>query len=118
MKPRTIKAIQKEMAAVQRGDIAPGRVWVVKKRADGTFERRQVSPEAFRHRQAQETAAENEALQARRKLGVSQDRFAALLGISAATVRNWEQGRRQPTGAAKVLLRVALKYPRALLADA
>lgn len=42
---------------------------------------------------------------ARRKLGMSQDRFAASFGVSVATVRNWEQGRRRPEGAARVLLR-------------
>ncbi len=36
-------------------------------------------------------------------------------GISPATVRNWEQGRRQPTGAVRVLLRVAAKHPKAVL---
>ncbi len=118
MKPRTIKAIQNEAAAVARGEVAPGRVWVVTKRADGTMERRQVRPEIYQREKAKEAAAQNEALQARRKLGVSQDRFAELLGISAATVRNWEQGRRQPTGAAKVLLRVAVKNPKAVLAAA
>ena len=36
-------------------------------------------------------------------------------GISLATLRNWEQGRRQPTGAVRVLLRVAAKHPKAVL---
>lgn len=44
--------------------------------------------------------------------------FSKLLGISAATVRNWEQSRRQPTGAAKVPLRVAVKHPEVVLAAA
>jgi putative transcriptional regulator len=118
MKPRTIKAIHKEMAAVEKGAIAPGRVWVITKRVDGTMERRQVRPEIYQREKAKEGAVENDALEARRKLGVSQDRFAELLGISAATVRNWEQGRRKPTGAAKVLLRVAVKNPKAVLAAA
>jgi hypothetical protein len=38
-----------------------------------------------------------------------------MLGISVSTLRNWEQGRRQPEGAARVLLRVAAKYPDAVL---
>ena len=42
---------------------------------------------------------------------LSQGQFAALLGISVATLRNWEQGRRKPKGAARVLLQVAAKHP-------
>ncbi len=51
---------------------------------------------------------------ARRKLGMSQDRFAASFGVSVATVRNWEQGRRRPEGAARVLLRVIEREPDAV----
>ena len=51
----------------------------------------------------------------RKKLGLSQDRFARAFGVSAATVRNWEQGRRHPVGPAKVLLRVIDKEPEAVL---
>lgn len=47
----------------------------------------------------------------RTRLGLSQPAFADLLGISVATLRNWEQGRRQPTGAAEILLRIAAKHP-------
>jgi len=46
---------------------------------------------------------------------LSQAKFAALLGISVNTLQNWEQGRRQPEGPAKVLLRVAAAHPEALL---
>jgi putative transcriptional regulator len=42
---------------------------------------------------------------------LSQSQFAALLGISVATLQNWEQGRRLPKGAARVLLLVAARYP-------
>ena len=51
----------------------------------------------------------------RRNLGLTQQKFAKLLGISPATLRNWEQGRRKPEGAARVLLCVAAKYPHAVL---
>jgi putative transcriptional regulator len=51
----------------------------------------------------------------RAKLGLSQMQFARAFGISIDTLQNWEQGRRQPTGAAKVLLRVAAKHPEAIL---
>ncbi len=42
---------------------------------------------------------------------LSQGQFAALLGISVATLQNWEQGRRAPKGAARVLLQVVAKHP-------
>ena len=51
----------------------------------------------------------------RGKLGLSQLKFAAILGISADTLQNWEQGRRTPTGPAKVLLKIAAKHPEVLL---
>ena len=51
----------------------------------------------------------------RKHLGLTQDKFALLLGVSAATLRNWEQGRRKPGGAARVLLCVAAKHPKAVL---
>lgn len=47
--------------------------------------------------------------------GLSQAKFAALLGISVRTLQNWEQGRRQPQGPARVLLQVAAEHPEALL---
>ena len=45
---------------------------------------------------------------------LSQDEFAALIGISVATLRNWEQGRRTPEGPARILLQVAAKHPDAV----
>ena len=51
----------------------------------------------------------------REKTGLSQARFAQLLGVSVRTLQDWEQGRRAPSGAAKTLLMVADKNPRALL---
>jgi putative transcriptional regulator len=51
----------------------------------------------------------------REAFGLSQTRFAALMGISVATLRNWEQGRRQPEGSARVLLQVVAKHPEAVL---
>jgi putative transcriptional regulator len=51
----------------------------------------------------------------REKTGLSQGRFAQLLGVSVRTLQDWEQGRRAPSGAAKTLLMIAGKNPRALL---
>jgi putative transcriptional regulator len=55
------------------------------------------------------------ATEARMKLGVSQSAFAQLLGVSIRTLQEWEQGRREPSGAARTLLRIALKSPEAIL---
>lgn len=51
----------------------------------------------------------------REKLGLSQDRFAALFGLSARTVRNWEQGVRHPEGPARILLQVIEREPEAVM---
>jgi putative transcriptional regulator len=52
----------------------------------------------------------------RAKLGTSQREFAMMIGVSVATLRNWEQGRRMPDGPALALLRVAAKNPEAVVA--
>jgi putative transcriptional regulator len=54
----------------------------------------------------------------REMTGLSQARFAQLLGVSARTLQDWEQGRRTPSGAARTLLLVAARDPKALLAVA
>ena len=51
----------------------------------------------------------------RDRYGLSQPKFANMIGISVSTLRNWEQGRRKPEGAARILLLVASKYPEAVL---
>src|ERR1700719_1475825 len=51
----------------------------------------------------------------RGKTGLSQSRFASLLGVSVRTLQDWEQGRRAPSGAARTLLLVVAKNPKALL---
>jgi putative transcriptional regulator len=56
-----------------------------------------------------------EAAEARSRTGLSQEQFARLLGVSARTLQDWEQGRREPTGAARTLLRVAYEHPEVLL---
>jgi putative transcriptional regulator len=51
----------------------------------------------------------------RERTGLSQAKFAVLLGVSVRTLQEWEQGRRAPSGAARTLLMVAAKNPQALL---
>ena len=85
----------REMKAIQAGRLKPSRV---------THSRDLLNADS----------PDVAALRARFKL--SQAKFAALLGISVDTLQNWEQGRRQPEGPAKVLLRVAAAHPDVLLA--
>ncbi len=47
----------------------------------------------------------------RQKLKLSQSAFASLMGVSPRTIQDWEQGRRQPQGPAKSLLRIAEQHP-------
>ena len=51
----------------------------------------------------------------RGKLGLSQSEFALMIGVSARTVQNWEQKRREPEGAARALLVVAERHPKMVL---
>jgi putative transcriptional regulator len=53
--------------------------------------------------------------EARARTGLSQPRFAEVLGVSARTLQEWEQGRRNPSGAARTLLMIAYRRPEALL---
>lgn len=78
-----------EAAAIERGTAKPSRTFEVK------------------------TA--NDVLRVRQQLGLPQTKFAKLLGISEDTLQNWEQGRRKPSGPAKVLLRIAAKHPKMVI---
>ena len=79
----------KQAKAIERGELKPARTFSVNPATD--------------------------IAKVRGELGLSQSKFAAILGISADTLQNWEQGRRQPTGPAKVLLKIAAKHPEMLL---
>ncbi len=84
---KELVASVREGGAILRGEITPARKFVV----DGTNIKR-----------------------IRTNYKLSQGQFAGLLGISTATLQNWEQGRRTPKGAARVLLQVAAKHPDAV----
>jgi len=64
------------------------------------------------------TVEVSEAVEARNLVGLSQAEFARLLGVSVRTLQDWEQGRREPSGAAKTLLRIATQNPNAVKAAA
>lgn len=66
-------------------------------------------------RAARETRVElTQVARLRASVGLTQKRFAVLIGVSERTLQQWEQGRREPTGAAKTLLRVAERHPEVL----
>ncbi|WP_313344771.1 helix-turn-helix domain-containing protein [Stenotrophomonas sp.] len=54
------------------------------------------------------------AAEARQRLGLSQAQFAGMLGVSVRTFQDWEQGRREPSGAARTLLKIAAIRPDAV----
>lgn len=56
----------------------------------------------------------NDVVKARLKSGLSQAQFAAVLHISPRTLQQWEQGRRQPSGAAETLLKIVFRHPEVL----
>jgi putative transcriptional regulator len=100
----------RQARSVCRGEVAPSRVWSVTRSKDGKLHRRQLDPKTYEHERRAEW--ENTVADTRLKLRLTQGRFAELLGISVKTLHNWEQGRRKPTGAARVLLRVASRHPK------
>jgi putative transcriptional regulator len=55
-----------------------------------------------------------QAAKARLTVGLSQTKFAELLGVSKRTLEQWEQGRRNPSGAAKTLIKIAQLHPESL----
>src|SRR2546423_7261177 len=113
MKARRIQEMISAKEQIERGAATPAKVWEVRSDSKGRFVRRSVDPKAFRRRQR---AAWDKSITAtRQKLGLSQNRFARLLGISVRTLHHWEQGTRTPSGAARVLLRVAAQHPEAVL---
>ena len=84
----SLKQGLKEAAAIRRGELAPGRVT-------------EINPP--------------DAKSVRVKIGLSQSEFAQLIGVKVATLRNWEQHRRHPTGPAAALLTIVEKEPEAAL---
>lgn len=83
-----LKRSLKEAAAIRHGKLTPGHVTEI---------------------------AAPDAKSIRAKVGLSQIEFAQLIGVKVATLRNWEQHRRQPTGAAAALLTIVEKEPDAAL---
>ncbi len=113
MKQRSIREMVRAKEQTERGEITPARVWELRPDGKGGFTRRVMDAKAFQR--AQRAAWDKSIAATRQKLGLSQSKFARLLGISVRTLHHWEQGTRTPSGAARVLLRVAAAHPEIVL---
>jgi DNA-binding transcriptional regulator YiaG len=100
--------------ALERGERTPSRVFRIEKRPDGTFSRVAVNPETQRRKSAKAWEAKSEVAKVRQSLDLTQEAFADLLGIGLSTLRSWEQRKREPSGAARMLISIALKHPEVL----
>jgi DNA-binding transcriptional regulator YiaG len=106
--------LKRRKDALVKGERAPSRVFRIEKLADGTFSRVAVNPETQRRKSAKAWEAKSEVAKVRHSLDLTQEDFAKLLGIGLSTLRSWEQKKREPSGAAKMLIHIALKHPEVL----
>jgi putative transcriptional regulator len=88
-----------------------GRKTTIETLPDGSVRRRIELPNGKVQRDEVLTGARWALLSARSHAGLSQADFAMALGVSKRTLENWEQGRAEPTGPAKVLLNLVARYP-------
>lgn len=104
--------MMKGMLEDATGDgLRPVRTTVLLPQADGSVVRRVMDREGVLVTEDHISPEQRLSLDARTKLGLSQQAFAKLLGISVRTLHDWDQGRREPSGAARTLLKVAAQYP-------
>lgn len=107
-------SLKAKKEALERGEITPSRVFRIEKRADGTFSRVEVNPETQRGKSAKAWEAKSEVAKVRHSLDLTQEAFADLLGVGLSTLRSWEQKKREPSGAARMLISIALRHPEVL----
>ncbi len=109
-----VDTLKSKKDALERGERTPSRVFRIEKKPDGTFTRVAVNPEAQRRKSAKAWEAKSEVAKVRQSLDLTQEAFADLLGIGLSTLRSWEQKKREPSGAARMLISIALKHPEVL----
>ena len=109
-----VSELKSKKEALEKGARTPARVFRLAKNPDGTITRTQLDPEAQRRRTAKAWEAKNQVAKVRHSLDLSQDAFAELLGIGVSTLRSWEQNKREPSGAARMLIAIAIKHPEVL----
>ncbi|MGB7484058.1 helix-turn-helix domain-containing protein [Castellaniella ginsengisoli] len=108
MKTVRMAITREDLVSRSVGRIDPARV-------DATTEADLARQVAADEAEAMQDAARF-ARRVRRRLGLSQAEFSERIDVPLETIRNWEQGKRSPTGAAKSLLRILDKAPKAALA--
>jgi putative transcriptional regulator len=108
-----MKTVRMTIDAVNSASLAQGRI--DKAKVDATTERDIAHQKDADVAAAMQDAAKF-ARRVRKRLQFSQAEFAERINVSLETIRNWEQGKRSPTGAAKALLQVLDKAPEAALA--
>ena len=108
MKTQRVRVDPGDASLSQLGRIDPDRV-------DATTEEDIALQMAADKTDAMQDAARF-ARRVRKRLGLSQAEFSLRIGVSVETIRNWEQGKRRPTGAAQSLLKILNKAPEASLA--
>jgi len=112
--PPAASVLKAKKDALMKGERAPSRVFRIEQNSDGSYSRVAVNPESQRRRTAKAWEAKSEVAKVRQSLGLTQEDFAGLLGIGLSTLRSWEQNKREPSGAARMLITIALKHPEVL----
>ncbi len=107
-------ALKAKKDALERGERTPARVFRIEQKPDGAFSRVAVNPDTQRRKSAKAWEAKSEVAKVRQSLDLTQEAFADLLGIGLSTLRSWEQKKREPSGAARMLISIALKHPEVL----
>ena len=113
----TKRTTQRDLNAELRAAIADMKAnrWARKtefvRRADGSWRRRIVLSDGTVEKD-EIIAADDWTLAARAGTGLSQAKFAQMIGVSLRTLQEWEQGRKRPSGPAAALLRIVARNPR------
>ena len=107
-----MKTVRMTIDPAVPASLASGRIDLA--RVDATTEADITRQAASDEAHAMQDAAKF-ARRVRKRLGLSQAEFSERVDVSLETIRNWEQGKRSPTGAAKALLKVLDKSPEAAL---
>ena len=107
-----MKTIRMRIDPAQSASVTLGRLDMA--RVDSTTEKEIAAQIASDEAGAMQDAAKF-SRRVRKRLGLSQMEFSARIDVSLETIRNWEQGKRSPTGAAKALLKILDKAPEAAL---
>lgn len=106
--------LKTKKAPLVRGESKPSRVFRIEKKPDGTFFRIEVNPETQRPKSAKGWEAKSGVAKVGQSLDLTQEAFAELLGIGVSTLRSWEQNKREPSGAARMLIAIGLKPPEVI----